>query len=257
MTSEETRLQSGQMAQTQYFLDLAIHMTPATIIVDQFDKSCHNFVPWSSCHPHNTKKNIPYSLALRSRTLCDLEADQRTRMEATAGHLQNLGYPHSLIRDAIEKAKARCQTELRQEKSNEVDKKDILPFVHTFNPKNPHIFPRILKALDILNESPRMKQVMDSATVVPSKRQPPNLKTLLTKSNFTSEEKKVGVTKCGKNCANCPYMIEGEMIQMERGEFSISTNNFHVEPKTWSTSCSAPDVMPCTSARRDRISTNG
>ena len=71
-------------------------------------------------------------------------------MEATAGHLQNLGYPFSIIRDAIEKAKARCQTELRQEKTNEVDKKDILPFVHTFNPKNPQIFPRIPKALDIL-----------------------------------------------------------------------------------------------------------
>ena len=210
---------------TQYFLDLTIHLTPSTIIVDQYDKSCHNFVPWSSCHPHNTKKNIPYALALRSRTLCDLETDQKSRMEATAGHLRLLGYPNSIIHDAIDKAKARDQSELRQERIENTDKKDILPFVHTFNPKNPQIFPRILKALDILNESPRMKQIMDAATVVPSKRQPPNLKSILTKSNFSTQEKKGGVMKCGKNCANCPYMIEGDEIQMEKGEtFRVQEN---------------------------------
>ena len=91
--SEENRLPNGQTAKTQYFLDLTIHLTPASIIVDQYDKSCHNFVPWSSCHPHNTKKNIPYALALRTRTLCDSDADQNRRMEATAGHLRHHGYP--------------------------------------------------------------------------------------------------------------------------------------------------------------------
>ena len=222
---EENILTSGQTAATQYFLDLTIHLTSATIIVDQYDKSCHNFVPWSSCHPHNTKKNIPYALALRTRTLCDMEADQKQRMEATAGYLQNLGYPDALIKDAIDKAKARDQKELRQEKDDTGAAKDVLAFVHTFNPKHPQIFPRILKALDILNESPRMKRVMDNITVVPSKRQPPNLKALLTKSNFSTEDSKGGVKKCGKNCANCPYMIEGDFIQMENREiFHIKEN---------------------------------
>ena len=104
--------------------------------------------------------------------------------------------------------------ELRQEKTNE-STKDILAFVHTFNPRHPQIFPRILKALDILNESPRMKRIMDDVTVVPSKRQPPNLKALLTKSNYSTTEKTGGVKKCGKNCATCPYLMEGEVIQME------------------------------------------
>ena len=31
--------------------------------------------------------------------------------------------------------------------------------------------------------------------------------------------------KCGKNCANCPYMIEGDEIQMEKGEtFRVQEN---------------------------------
>ena len=127
-----------------------------------------------------------------------MEADQQQRMEATAGYLQNLGYPDALIQDAMNKAKARDQKELRQEKDNTGATKDVLAFVHTFNPKHPQIFPRILKALDILNESPRMKRIMDKVTVVPSKRQPPNLKALLTKSNFATDETKGGVKKCGK-----------------------------------------------------------
>ena len=80
------------------------------------------------------------------------------------------------------------------------------------------IFPRILKSLDILNESQRMKRIMDKVKVVPTKRQPPNLKALLTKSNYSRQEMTGGVSKCGKNCANCPYMIEGETIKMENGE---------------------------------------
>ena len=61
--------------------------------------------------------------------------------------------------------------------------------------------------------------------VVPSKRQPPNLKSLLTKSNFSRREKTGGVQKCGKNCATCPYMIEGASIRMENGKnFCIQEN---------------------------------
>ena len=79
-----------------------------------------------------------------------------------------------------------------------------------------------------------MKRVMDQVTVVPSKRQPPNLKSLLTRSNFSREQKKGGVSKCGKNCANCPYMIEGEAVQMEHGE------TFHIQENL---SCRSQNVI--------------
>ena len=138
--SEQTLLPNGQTAQSQCFLDLKIHVTSTSIVIDQYDKSCHNFVPWSSCHPHNTKKNIPYALALRTRTLCDSIADENRQMEATAGHLLSLGYPIAIINDAMAKAKSRNKTELRREKTPESNN-DVLAFVHTFNPKNPQIFP--------------------------------------------------------------------------------------------------------------------
>ena len=85
-----------------------------------------------------------------------------------------------------------------------------------------------------MNESPRMKKIMDNVTVVPSKRQPPNLKSLLTKSNFSQTEKKGEIKKCGKDCATCPFMIEGELLQMENGEI------FHIRD---SLTCQTKNVI--------------
>ena len=83
----------------------------------------------------NTKKNIPYSLALRVKKICDRQTDQERRFRLLAKHLAGLGYPAAIMMDAIHRAQERNQSELRLE--NQVDStetKTILPFVHTFNP---------------------------------------------------------------------------------------------------------------------------
>jgi hypothetical protein len=71
MVEPTVNLSEGKNMSTQFFLDLCLHLTPSTITIDQYDKSAHNFVSWSSCHPPHTGRNIPYSLALRTRTICD------------------------------------------------------------------------------------------------------------------------------------------------------------------------------------------
>ena len=48
---------------------------------------------------------------------------------------------------------------------------------------------------------------------------------LVTKSNYTATQKTGEVKKCGRNCATCPYLIEGSVIQMEHGEV------FHIQEK--------------------------
>ena len=215
----------GSLFHRQYFLDLEILLSQGKIVVDMYDKSCHNFVPWHSCHPHGTKKNIPYALALRIQTICDRQADRDRRFSFLKAHLMKLGYPLPLITDAIIQAKARDRADLRKEASKDVttdqDNHSVLPFVHTHNPKNPHIFPRISECMKILNESLKMKAIMDRNTLVPSRRQPPNLKLLLTKSNFTLKTKQPEVTKCNDtrhNCQCCDNIIEGTNIEMENGD---------------------------------------
>ena len=211
----------------QYFLDLDITLTHNSIVVDMYDKSCHNFVPWRSCHPHGTKKNIPYALALRIQTICDKEHDRNRRFSLLTSHLTRLGYPSELIADAISRAKSRNQVELRRDSSedtNETEESSVLPFVHTFNPKNPSIFPRISECMKILDESAKMKAVMEKNTLVPSRRQPPNLKLLLTKSNFSMTISDPEVKKCNDtrhNCQCCENIIEGTNIEMENGDLFV------------------------------------
>ena len=217
---------NGTIGFRQLFLDLDIMITGNQIVVDMYDKSCHNFVPWQSCHPHTTKKNIPYSLALRIRTICDKEEDQSKRFSSLTSHLQRLGYPDSLVTDAINRAKSRDQKELRQDsptnnESGNEGEKNVLPFVHTYNPKNPNIFSRIQDCLKILNESYKMKLIMDNSILVPSRRQSPNLKLLLTNSYFSMEQTEHQVSKCNDtrhNCQCCNNIVEGSCVEMEDGE---------------------------------------
>ena len=216
---------NGKIAYRQLFLDLDILVAEKEIIVDMYDKSCHNFVPWQSCHPHTTKKNIPYSLALRIRTICDKEDDQTRRFSSLSSHLKKLGYPSPLIEDAIDRAKSREQAELRRDSTttdNENNQENsVIPFIHSYNPKNPNIFSRIQECLKILNESPKMKMIMDSSSLVPSRRQSPNLKLLLTNSYFSLSQKEHFVSKCNDtrhNCQCCSNIVEGNCVEMEDGE---------------------------------------
>ena len=216
----------GKTGYRQLFLDLDIVIADNVIVVDMYDKSCHNFVPWESCHPHTAKKNIPYSLALRIRTICDKEEDQ-TRFTFLSNHLEKLGYPSPLVCDAISRAKSRNQIDLRRDsdasdvENDSQNVKTVLPFIFTYNPKNPNIFSRIQGCLQILNKSPKMKTIMDNSSLVPSRRQPPNLKLLLTNSYFTVEQKDHRVSKCNDtrhNCQCCNNIIEGNCVEMEDGE---------------------------------------
>ena len=218
---------NGKIGYRQLFLDLDIVIAEKEIVIDMYDKSCHNFVPWQSCHPHTAKKNIPYSLALRIRTICDKENDQTRRFALLSGHLKKLGYPTPLIEDAINRAKLRNQIDLRRDSDATDDENDdqtvksVLPFIHTYNPKNPNIFQRIQECMKILDESPKMKTIMDNNNLVPSRRQPPNLKLLLTNSYFSLVQTEHKVSKCNDsrhNCQCCYNIIEGNCIEMEDGE---------------------------------------
>ena len=93
---------------------------------------------------------------------------------------------------------------------------------------------------------------MGNVQVISSQRQPPNLKTLLTQSNFSSVEKERGVTKCGDPlCGNCPYMIEGQTIEMENGE------TFQIQEKM---NCKTKNViylLVCAHCKRTYIGETG
>lgn len=211
------------------FLDILLLNKDGYIETDIYYKTTdsHNYVPFSSCHPHHTKLNIPYSLARRICTIVECDEKRNQRLLEMKNFLQQKGYPLKVIQDATEKAKQHKREDLLT--SDLCDKKvnkDILTFVSTYNPNNPNVQEGIDTALSILNSSNKMKSLMKDTKIIKSKRQPPNLKRMLTSAKFTTSENSCTVKKCGdKRCKCCSNIQEASTITIKTGQqFQVKAN---------------------------------
>ena len=162
----------------------------------------------------------------------------------------SLKYPENVVKDALEKARQRDKHELRNPPPKE--NSDVLPFVFTYNPRNPQIYQRVVSCLTILDESAKMKNILEHRRVVPSKRQPPNLKAILTKSKFSSRPDSGKVERCNNPCcANCEYLIEGDSILMENGEL------FHIKTEMTCQTSNVIYVIFCRGCNKSYIGETG
>ena len=101
------------------------------------------------------------------------------------------------------RAKSIPQSKLRQAKDQEESGK-ILPFVTTYNQNNPSVFSTIKTTFQSLcdNDVPGMRDFK----LIQSRRQPSDLKKILTKAEFTS--KPPMVSRCGdKRCECCKHLL--------------------------------------------------
>ena len=103
----------------------------------------------------------------------------------------------------------------------------IIPFVSTFNPKDPEIFPDIINNLPILEKDEKMNDIISNYKFIKSRRQPNTLKRLLTKAKFTSTYEHT-VKKCNRpNCSLCTHLLEGNYFTFNCGtRFKIHEDNF-------------------------------
>jgi hypothetical protein len=81
------------------------------------------------------------------------------------------------------------------------------------------LFYIIKNSLPILEEDPDMKKILDSSKIIKSKRQNPCLKSILTKTCFSSNNDETPtVSKCNKpNCTTCPYLTPGSDFDLKNG----------------------------------------
>ena len=123
------------------------------------------------------------------------------------------GYPKSLIENGIHRAKLIPQEKLRETKTKNKD--DTTAFVTTHNPNNPNLWPLVNTTIDVLKTNEKMNKVLNKTSIVNSKRQPPNLKRILTKAKFSSNIEEGGSSKCNdKRCGTCPIIQETKFINI-------------------------------------------
>ncbi len=88
---------------------------------------------------------------------------------------------------------------------------NVITFISTNNPQNPEIVSSIRNNMPILEQDERLKEIFSSYTFIKSKRQPKNLKKLLTRAKFDEDHTPPRVTKCNRaNCGLCKHLIERE-----------------------------------------------
>ena len=208
-------LEYGQNEQP--FLDVMVRNKGGKIETDIFYKETDSkqYLLFSSCHPRHTKINIPYNLARRLKTIISEENVLINRMTELKSFLLKQNYPESLIDGGIAKAMNLDKNTLRTIKNKTDDK--VIPYVSTHNPKNPEIYKVIQFNLPILKEDPKMNDILSNFKIIKSKRQPNNLKRLLTKAKFSNCDHHE-VKRCHRpNCGLCVHLIEGDAFEFKSG----------------------------------------
>ena len=97
-----------------------------------------------------------------------------------------------------------------------------------------------------------MVDIMSNYKIIKSKRQPNNLKKILTRSRFTPNRPITGMERCKRsNCGLCPYLLEGKEFKFQSGkQFTLKFNG----------SCNIQNViyaMKCSGCSKDYIGETG
>jgi len=217
------------------FLDILLIKKDKHIITDIFYKvtDSKQYLNFSSCHPKHTKINVPFSLARRICTIVGNKTILKQRLSELANILIKRQYPKEVIKTGLKKALEipRHQLLCVKKKSHE----QILPFISTHNPKNKNVFGIVKQNLQICNNDTKMKNIISDTKIINCKRQLPNLKRFLIKSEFKEQHHQPKVSKCNDiRCGLCDYLIEGAYFTTK------SNMTFHVKQNM---NCSVENVL--------------
>lgn len=216
------------------FLDVLVIKSGASISTDIFYKitDSKQYLNFNSCHPKHTKLNIPFSLARRLCTIVSDETLLPKRLSELSQTLKDRKYPVEVINTGIKKALSIPRSKLLESNDNNAD--DITPFISTYNPKNKEIFGIIKNNMDVLNSDQTMARIIKETKIIKCKRQLPNLKRLLTKSDFNKTRTSAKVSKCKEpRCGLCKHLKEGSTI-------TLKDKTFHVKE---SMTCTVQNVL--------------
>ena len=234
------------------FLDVKIINNRGKLETDLYHKETDSrqYLPFSSCHPRHIKTNIPFCLARRICSIVSNDNKRQQRLDELKEILKEQQYPQSIINTGIEKAKNLTIQELRTVKTKTDE--NIIPFVSTFNPRNPEMHHIIIQNIPILYADPDMKEIFAKYDIIKSKRQPFNLKKILTRAKFEEITPSPGIRKCQRpNCGLCEHIIEGDTFNFNCGKtFKIK----HIS------SCEIKNtiyVMKCTNCGLEYIGETG
>ena len=214
------------------FLDVLIKIIGLRLETSIYHKptDSFNYLHFASNHPSHIKRNIPYSLARRIKGIVSTKKERIAAYIDLKRRLQKKSYPSKLINDAVIKAEQTPRSTIINCNSTK-NAKEITTLVTTHHP----ILDNIGKAvIDITKEA--NLPCLSRKRIIHSKRQPPNLKRILTRTNSYAPAQPKEVKMCGrKKCGLCKNgynnLLTGRSIKLKNGMILKPNKNINCDTK--------------------------
>lgn len=216
---------------TVNFLDINIYIDDNNKIeTDIFYKptDTHQYLNFYSNHPRHIKIAVPYNL---SRRICMIVSNAELRNKRLREMYQFLckcRYPANLINDGIKKAIELDRSTLlnynskQKLKNNELNK---IVHVSTYNPNFDVNQAYMQNAFYYLQE--QAGDIFSNMEILSSKRQPANIKQILTRASFNTNPVKVGIFKCNKpRCKLCDIIVTGDSVVFKNANFDFKIKKY-------------------------------
>ena len=226
------------------FLDVMVIKQGSRVVTDIYSKptDTKQYLHFKSCHARHTKNNIPFSLA---RRICTIVKDTKLRdrrLQEMTTNLRKRGYPAKLIQYGINKAKAIDIKTLRTPKAKDNNDHNIVTFINTNNPNNIDFYSQVVhRNKHFLHKDPKLRDMLQQNKIINAKRQPPNLKRMLTRAKFTKGNQNFKISKCRKSkCLLCDHIIEGDSFRfkgMQKEFFPNANMNCETENLIYILAC--------------------
>ena len=161
--------------------------------------------------------------------MCFSYSEYEKHITNLAGHFCSNGYPFSIIKRGIKKASALRRDNLLLEKPKVGNSR--IPLVMDYSSRADKLLKVLRQDFDILKSDTSIQDLFKDPPLM-SRRQPPNLKSLLTSSRLPSVPG-TGNQKCGKpRCQVCNFLITdpcftppGTKCRIRPGHFNCDTPN--------------------------------
>lgn len=217
-----------KIGDTVTFLDIKIMKQTNSVITDIHYKATDTkqYLEYNSNHPRHVKNNIPFNLARRICTIVSEPMLRDIRLRELQDFLLDRNYPKGIINNGISRAKQISISVLRtSDKTTDNTSNDIIPYISTYNPNFNDHFSEVKSAITLLQTSQETKNIFKEVSLIKSKKQPSNLKNLLTKARFNTVQNQ-GVTKCGNpRCKLCAQIIEGNQFKFVDSNYTFEINH--------------------------------
>jgi hypothetical protein len=235
------------------FLDILISLQDGYLQTDLYSKptDAHAYLHHTSCHPHHTVNNIPYSLFIRLRRLCSSEENFQVRCDELTDQLKKRGHRTKTIARARTKASSLSRSQCLQYKTNTRDSR--VPFVVNYHPNNPPLRTWLHELHTTMTKtSDRMKRAVPKAPVV-GERNTQSLRSILMPSTLAAQPdpRPPGCHKCdAARCTMCRDHLTAStsFSSQTTGEVFTHRHTFSCTSKNiiylmWCVKCSASQYV--------------